>query len=420
MSKAKNTGSNKSKDAYLTHDEMRELLAGKPGREFVLQTTFQLYNWAEQIPSDYINYRVFRELTVRYYRGEKNRFGDEKADDYRFDAVILVEPGYRALARRQVFSIGVELKGDVNDLKRDDKIQMYQGWTDFFYIGVPDELADAAMSKAKEVMKQYPETADKIGVFGVESGQIYMIPTKRIEVPAENRIAVQQQIIYNYCMKEDKVIVVDCKDVKILPLPALKENPRFVNISTTENNNVTADTAVDAASDANTSTNAADDNSAQIKPQNAEKNTEIKNNTLTDAERRERAEKRAENRAKVKELKHNLQERAEVLLPETREKLASLSDRDNVVFWTIRDAQQGIDATELPRHIGQSSASITRSIAVLRKSGLIELDGGRKYGKFKACGNAALDSRCMTCEFVNECHGNALLCKTYVARNSAN
>lgn len=407
--------------AILSHNQMRELLAGEPGKKFVFDATYRLYDWANKLPEYAINYRVFRELTVRYYNGEKNKWGDEKADDYRFDAVIMVEPGYRSLARRQTFSIGVELKGEVNDLKRDDKIHMYQGWTDFFYLGVPDELADAAMKKAKSIMIEHPETKDRIGVFGVESGQIYMIPTSRIEVSPERRADVYQQIIYNYCMREDKVIAVDCKKVKILPLPALKEFTQPEAIPTTDNNKVSVDTSVDtSASDASSNINTTDDNSAQAKPGSVEKATGVNDNTLTAEERRERAEKRAENRKKVIELKHNLQERAEILLPETREKLASLSDRDNVIFWAIRDSgTDGIDATDLPVRIGQSSASITRSIAALRHQGLVELNGGRKFGKFRAAGNAALNSRCMTCEFVDECHGNALLCKTYVARNNS-
>lgn len=437
MVKTKNSDSGtkrKSKtknDSYLTHDEMRQLLIDDPGREFVCQSTFWLYKWKSKENSskkkdafnyhnDFVSrYRVFREVALRYFKGEKTWSGDPKSKHYSFDAVILVQPSEcYSLAHNETYTIGIELKGSKSDLRGDGKIPYYIGWTDFFFLGVPDDLADEAITKADEVMSTSPEAEGKIGVFGVESGQIYKWPTKAINPAPESKNAIYEQIIYHYLLPSeereastiadsaDNVIAIDIpKDLAIRPLPPFNDADKPVAIPVDD-----ADADID-----NDNTNSSTD-SLSDSPDDAKTN----NYTLSDEERRERAEKRAENRQKVEERKQELRDRAEVLLPETREKLAALSDRDNVIFWAIRDSgTEGIDATDLPARIGQSSASITRSIAALRHQGLVELNGGRKFGKFRAAGNAALNSRCMTCEFVDECHGNALLCKTYVARNNS-
>lgn len=381
--------------AILSHNQMRELLAGESGKKFVFNATYKLYDWASKLPDYAINYRVFRELTVRYYNGEKNKWGDEKADDYRFDAVILVEPGYRSLARRQTFSIGIELKGDADDLKHDEKISMYLGWTDLFFIGVPSSLVAEAVDKAESVMKQKPEFNDSVGVLDVEKGQIYFWP-KKIKVSLENQLAVKDQIIYNYCMKEDKVITIDCKEIEPLSLPALSQYKP---------------TSITSPSISEEATISFETSNKDEKKVSKEKS---KTNHLTDEERRERAEKRAENREKVIEQKKNIEQRNSTLMPETRNILAGLSDRDNLLFWTIRDtANHGLDVKDLPSLTGQSTASISRSIASLKKAGLVDLDGSKKTGKYKAIGDAAKDSRCMSCQLRTKCQGNALYCASY-------
>lgn len=384
--------------AILSHNQMRELLAGESGKKFVFNATYKLYDWANKLPDYAINYRVFRELTVRYYNGNKNKWGDEKPDDYRFDAVVLVEPGYRAQARRQTFDIGIELKGDADDLKNDAKIAMYLGWTDLFFIGVPKALVADAVSKAESVMVQDAAYENKIGVMDVESGQIYMWPQKN-NVSLENQLAVKDQIIYNYCMKEDKVIAIDCKNIEPLPLPSPNlQAPTSADVALPTTEPVNFDTSSDASN------------------KGAEKvlKDKSKSNHLTEEERHERAEKRAQNREKVIEQKKEIEQRNSTLMPSTRNALAGLSDRDNLLFWTIRDAaDRGLDAKDLPVLTGQSTASISRSIASLKRNGLIELDGSKKTGKYKTIGDAAKDSRCISCKLQSKCQGNALLCRSY-------
>lgn len=77
-------------------------------------------------------------------------------------------------------------------------------------------------------------------------------------------------------------------------------------------------------------------------------NTDKPKHTLPEEERQQRAQQRAENRERITELKKEIEQRNSTLMPKIRTTLADLSDRDNVVFWTIRDsAERGIDAKDI-------------------------------------------------------------------------
>ena len=128
-----------------------------------------------------------------------------------------------------------------------------------------------------------------------------------------------------------------------------------------------------------------------------------------------RNEKRAENRAKREVLAKDLAKRNRLLITKTREQLAGLSDRDQLVFWCIRDATAhgGINGIDIPSAIGQSSAAVNRSMKKLKEHDLVALDGTPKYGKFKVIGDALMSSRCITCRLNDECQGGALHCGSY-------
>ena len=79
------------------HEELKQLLGEQPGKAFALDVTRMVYGWAARIPDKAIRYRIFEELTVRYETGEKTKRGLDKQDHYRFDAVLFIQPGYRAL-----------------------------------------------------------------------------------------------------------------------------------------------------------------------------------------------------------------------------------------------------------------------------------------------------------------------------------
>jgi hypothetical protein len=394
---------------YRTHDEMRENLAKNPGKSFVVDFSQRVYSWASKLPDEAFEYKVFSELTIRYLRdGEKTRMGLDKYDHYRFDAVLMVKPGMRSVNQHQYFTVGIELKGTKEDLKRDDKIIKYLGWTDFMFLGGPEYLQNELLAKAAEIDKQYPEYTGEIGVMSTDTGLVNRLP-KRQSVPDGHRIDMLNQIVYNTVFKTlDKygTVSVDMDDIEVLPAE-IKDPVAVQSVTTaegTQNNSSNPVSVVSAASDKPEKDNEKDNEAAKEKPRN----------TLTEQEKEERAEQREKNRQRLLQEKKEIEKKNSTLMPQTREMLAGLSDRDQIIFWAIRETgTDGIDAQDLPVKTGQSSASVSRSIATLRKSKLIALDGSKKTGKFKVIGDAARDSRCMTCTLMEECQGNSLMCGTY-------
>jgi hypothetical protein len=90
--------------------------------------------------------RHYPEVTVRIPTEEKTRFGKDKPQRRRFDVVILVKPYYRAWGE-EIFTIGVEIKVSKSDLMNDAKISDYLGYTDYFFLCVPEDLLAMAVIK---------------------------------------------------------------------------------------------------------------------------------------------------------------------------------------------------------------------------------------------------------------------------------
>ena len=388
------------------HEELKQLLGEGPGKAFALGVTRKVYEWADRIPDEAIRYRIFEELTVRYETGEKTRLGLDRQEHNRFDAVLFIQPGYRALNQKQCFTVGIELKGSKADLMGDHKMDKYIGWTDMFFIGVPAELAEDAIRKAGEVSLQVFGDKSMVGVFDVENGYIHKLPARKQEVSAENRMRIQEQVIYNVLFDELKTVTVKLDEISIDEGDGETESGKATTVS--DSPQKPPETPSAGSKQSQTANNATESKETATSPEKGALDEEFV---------AARNEKRAENRAKREEMAKDLTERNRLLTERTRELLAGLSDRDQLVFWAIRDATShgGINGVDIPSAISQSPAAVNRSMKKLKERGLVALDGVPKFGKFKVIGDALKSSRCITCRLNEECAGTALLCGSYQA-----
>ena len=395
-------------DMAKAHEGQKQLLGERPGKAFALGVTRQVYAWAERIPDDAIRYRIFEELTVRYETGEKTKRGLDKQDHYRFDSVLFIQPGYRALNQNQCFTVGIELKNSKADLMGDHKMDKYLGWTDLFFIGVPADITEDAIRKADEVSEEVFGNKSMVGVFDIENGAIYKMPARKQNVSTENRLKIQEQDIYNVLFDDMKTITVKLEEISIENHPINKITVGEENYQENDQENYQEKDAPDTSSDSSSQ-------EKQTKPSKSSESFKSSKSSLDEDFVKARNEKRAENRAKREELAKDLAERNRLLTNKTREQLAGLSDRDQLVFWCVRDAtvDGGINGINIPSAIGQSSAAVNRSLKKIKERGLVTLDGAPKYGKFKVIGDALKSSRCITCRHYDECQGSALRCGSY-------
>lgn len=399
------------------HEGLKQLLGEQSGKAFALDVTRLVYGWAERIPDDAIRYRIFEELTVRYETGEKTKRGLDKQDHYRFDAVLFIQPGYRALNQNQCFTVGIELKNSKADLMGDHKMDKYLGWTDLFFIGVPADITEDAIRKADEVSEKVFGNKSMVGVFDIENGIIYKIPSQKQNVSMENRLKIQEQVIYNVLFDEMKTFTIKLEEISIENRPIDKINIGEENNQEDNKETATIEQALStpmATAPSEVPSGILSENPSEVSDTASDSSSQEKP-PLDEEFVKARNEKRAENRAKREELAKDLAKRNSLLTTKIREQLAGLSDRDQLVFWCVRDATThgGINGTDIPSAIGQSSAAVNRSIKKLKEGDLVSLDGAPKYGKFKVIGDALKSSRCVTCRHNDECQGGALHCGSY-------
>lgn len=269
------------------------------------------YPWTERIPAQYLEYKIFEEFRLRESTGEKTRIGLDKKLQVIPDVILFIKPGYRALNQGLCFTIALEIKEFKEDLMRDEKLWKYVGWTDFFFIAVPDDLTQYAFEKIVEVNNEHPETLSKIGVLGLETGELYSHP-QRSEVSIEKQNLVLQNAVYNYAFKDAKTIFFTPEEPPI-PVTSTKKNISEEDTKISAQNNL--------------------QENGTLKEEN--------NNRLSDEEkaarkaaflaRQEFREKRAV----------ELAEKSTVLNEDIRQRLMAQSPKAQEVFWKIRESENG-------------------------------------------------------------------------------
>jgi hypothetical protein len=364
------------------HENLKSCLTDKPGRAFAIDTVCRIYSWANPVATDmYIRYKVFEELSVRYDTGELTRKKMKKMKHYRFDAVFFIQPGLASLNQGECFTVGVELKGEKYDLTGDDKMGMYLGWTDLFFIGVPESLVDEAMKKADEVSMEACGTCDMVGVFCVETGIIYKMPSHRQVVSPANRIAVMEQVIYNQVFNMTDAISITLEEIK-----DLQRMPENMKLTGAVPSYAVVPVAIAGVA-------------AIIPP-----NNEVLNNTELTPEERAARYAAAKARQDVrKESMGQLSERSAKLSEEARGSLMALPLKHQQVFWAIADAGEPIQAGVVRSLLGFGLNTLDRATSALLAAKIIERQGSKKSGGYVVTPLGQCGTECGTCAIALTC-----------------
>jgi len=362
----------------MAHENLKSLLIDKPGKSFVMNLTHRVYDWSVKISEQYINYRMFEDVTIREYTGRKNRWGDEDPFHYCFDCVLFIEPGWKALDKRQVYTVGIKLKNNQTELISDEVIDHYIGYTDFFFVGVPTELIPDAINKA------YENPDGQIGVFSVDDGKIYMQP-QRIHPPLEHERDLLQQIMFNRMFEEDfrNKVSIKVEDVDVIPI-IFKDN---IGGETTSMHTVVPDANHGNYSQSSPSSAQSEEDSMMTEASSAGLDDYNKENERAVARIKE-LDRRQKHDAKVAAIRQELETMNGEIASTIVSVLNGLSLNDQRVYHVIR-RNCGIQAQNIAEQLPLSDAvekpslaTIKRSISALTSAGLIERDGSKKTGKY--------------------------------------
>lgn len=402
----------------MAHENLKTYLYGIPGKKFVAAFTHDIYKWSERVPFEYYNYRIFEELTIRYATQDKTRLGLEKSDHYRFDAVFFIQPGNRALNQHQCYTVGIELKNAVSDLKYDEKIHRYIGWTNFFMLGVPTPLIDAANEKISAIYTEHPECREKIGLLNVETGEILIRP-KRAFVAKENMLAVQEQIIYNCLFNEINTVSFKLEDINIIPAEYnsstehVELNVQFPNqhksselTSEVQVPGTTAvSTSVSGDSEVITEDSSCNDNYTSIHTGCYDEGSSINKETPEEiAQRKEQAkQQRKENAAREAARIASLAKRGETLPTSTAALYNQLKPNAKEIFWAIVDNEGTARRESIAEKTNMSLPTIDRSLPELTQVGVITHEGSRKTGSYVVTVPIDKSASCDTCRLKDTC-----------------
>lgn len=368
----------------MVNENLKSFLVEQPGKQFVTDLTHRVYPWSVKISDKYINYRIFEEVSIREDATSTIRLGLDYRPNYRFDCVFFIEPGYRSLNQRQVYTVGVKLKDSKVNLMDDDKMEHYIGYTDFFFIGVPSDLIPDAINRA------YENEDGLIGVFSVDDGKIQMMPQKQ-EPTVEHERDLLQQIMYSRMFLEEfkdggKVIRID--DVEVSHAPLKEDIERGITpAETSAIEEMQAPGAAFISEMDNHPAEPAKNASEGFSGGQAERTEE--NLEAEKAAAREKEQMRREKHdAKVAVLQKEVKAMNEEVAPVIVSILNGLTLGDQRVYHAIR-RHGGIQAQSiaevLPYQDGikkPSIATIKRSISALTKAGLIERKGSKKTGQY--------------------------------------
>ena len=385
----------------MAHENLKQQLVSDAGKKFVIGLTSRIYEnkvvniYRKTGNYDFINYRFFEEVTVREYTGKKTRFGEDNPDHYRFDAVFFVEPGYNALNQRHIYSIGVELKGEKYDLINDDKMEHYLGYTDFFFIGVPIDLVSDAVNRA--------EGNDYIGVFCVDDGKIWLMPSRQ-EPSEKNQRDILAQIMFTNMFNEDfkNSVSIKLEDVEILPMP-FRENIKREMVQTTPAPEPQEESHTGGEHQAQITQTPAAASMDELSDEEREALDIAAYEAFKEEQKEKEMQRRQKHDAKVNAIKQELATMNAEVPSVVASMLEGLSLGDQRIYHVIRK-NGGIQAQSIADMLPEqedvekpSLATVKRSISALTDAGLIEREGSKKTGQYIVKAVDCDNSSCQVC-----------------------
>lgn len=307
--------------------------------------------------------KFFPEVTVRYASGEKTRFGDDKQEHFRNDGVLFVRPGQWGLnatpTKMKAFTVGLEIKERLEDLAGDEKILMYMGWTDFYFLVVPPALESAAIAKLDLIGDS------RLGLFVLDARpRVVRIPLRQDSLYV-NKYALAMQCLFSDRPYADvEYEFSGCEDPADLDPSAYqnafrKLHPEFDGTEDTFLR--TKDNMLGGLTGKELQTLAEGKTAAAI----------------AEEEQERKAQRKAAKLAREEALAEAL---SNLNSPEVKKRLVVQRNDAQTVYHAINrcNSESTITAEKLADEIGISKRTVEASLASLRNAGLIRSEGSKK------------------------------------------
>ena len=125
---------------------------------------------------------------------EPNReFGKEKSASseksyFRHDVILSLSPGKKERKNGSGFDyhyrqVSIEIKRDLSDLQRDEKILQYLGAVHYCFLAVPEKMLLESICK----IKSFKENKNLVGLINSDTGDIVVMPDSQEEIQVRER-----------------------------------------------------------------------------------------------------------------------------------------------------------------------------------------------------------------------------------------
>ena len=320
--------------------------------------------------------KFFPEVTIRYSSGEKTRYGDEKLSHYRNDGILFIRPGQWGLnglpSKMKAFTVGLEIKEHLNDLAQDDKILLYMGWTDFYFLVVPPVLEKVSLAKLNIINDA------RLGLLVLEEDfpKIVRIPLRQDTLYANKYAIAMQCLFFDREHREVEYELSGCEEMADLNPCAFQNafrelHPEFNGKEDTFLRTKDMQVGALTEKELRTITEAKD-------AVEAEGTIGAVGDSSEDIEKKEKAaKKKAAKLAREEALAKDL---AEIDNVEVKKRLVVQRNDTQTLYHTLRKKEEAttITAEQLADEIGVSKRTVESSLASLRKAGLINREGSKK------------------------------------------
>ena len=326
----------------------------KKGKDFLKKIIRDVLQ--SSISTRRVSYRVVEGLSLH-----------EDGNDTRIDFIIILK-GVVGVYPSQCTTIGFII---VPKEKQSDefcnRLAKCLGFTDFLILISSDDQVEFACKLLDDLDAESPSNMGRTGLLSLESLLPIRLP-RPFNVSSEKRAMLYERVITSTVFKETKeketILLEDAGPIQETPRNGMRSDSESSEGQTQEQ---PCEVSVE---------NLASDE-PPVPPTEQQKRCKEKTEAIL--------KKAAENKERRRTMAENISSRNLSLADATRAVVSSLSQRDQIVFWQIADSDKdgGMNAKGIVLSTNESAAGVNRSIAILKKHGVITRKGSRKTGRYR-------------------------------------
>ena len=215
------------------HKRTKELLSGATGERFIRDLIASEGTAASNSGKTYstANYIYFYEFPFSAPSERCDTMGRPLADFCQVDMLFIVGLGSHPAFNDDVFTVGIEIKENWDDFRRDQKMQKYISKTDYTFLAIPGCFEKDAIKKVADM--------DGMGVISIPSGQIVQPAKRHVVDPKINKQVYLRALFASTKSIQSRVNINPIVGESILCINSIGDAEKRITDESKDNNTLT-------------------------------------------------------------------------------------------------------------------------------------------------------------------------------------